>query len=247
MSLRVLAELGGRRAGAEVELEAEEAHYMVRVRRAAVGDAVDVLDPREGVRLRATITALRPAIVTLGELWLQPPQALAIELGVGVVEAPAMLDVICAAVELGVDTLVPLACAWAQPYVPGEARTARRITSAMRQCGRARALTIAPITAPAAWFEQDGPRWRWIADVPDAASDPRAGGAAVATAPDAAARIAVGPEAGFTPEERALARAAGFTPLALGPYVLRSPNAVVAAVAAARAVAAAAVDRAASC
>ena len=44
--------------------------------------------------------------------------------------------------------------------------------------------------------------------------------------------LLVGPEGGFTPEEEAAARAAGFIPLRLGERILRTESAALAAVAA---------------
>jgi 16S rRNA (uracil1498-N3)-methyltransferase len=44
--------------------------------------------------------------------------------------------------------------------------------------------------------------------------------------------LLAGPEGGFTPEEVAVAKSGGFTPVRLGPRVLRTETAAVAALAA---------------
>jgi 16S rRNA (uracil1498-N3)-methyltransferase len=48
--------------------------------------------------------------------------------------------------------------------------------------------------------------------------------------------LLVGPEGGFSPVEAALARAAGYRPVTLGPRVLRTETAALAALAALRAI-----------
>jgi 16S rRNA (uracil1498-N3)-methyltransferase len=44
--------------------------------------------------------------------------------------------------------------------------------------------------------------------------------------------LLAGPEGGFSPEEREMARAAGFAPVCLGPRVLRAETAALAALSA---------------
>ena len=51
-------------------------------------------------------------------------------------------------------------------------------------------------------------------------------------APDSPVELLIGPEGGFTPEEAQMARAVGFTPILLGPRVLRTETAAIAAIAA---------------
>jgi 16S rRNA (uracil1498-N3)-methyltransferase len=55
--------------------------------------------------------------------------------------------------------------------------------------------------------------------------------AGAAIAPLARITLLSGPEGGLAPEEEALARAAGFVPLSLGPRVLRADTAPLAALA----------------
>jgi 16S rRNA (uracil1498-N3)-methyltransferase len=62
---------------------------------------------------------------------------------------------------------------------------------------------------------------RWVADAE--------GGGAPPLGPDEPVTVAVGPEGGFTPSERAVLLAAGFLPVRLGPRVLRFETAAVAA------------------
>ncbi|MBX6393544.1 MAG: RNA methyltransferase, partial [Burkholderiales bacterium] len=50
--------------------------------------------------------------------------------------------------------------------------------------------------------------------------------------PPAHVRLLIGPEGGLTPEERAMAVAAGFVPVRFGPRILRTETAPLAALAA---------------
>ena len=50
--------------------------------------------------------------------------------------------------------------------------------------------------------------------------------------PDSTVLLAVGPEGGWSPRDRELLRAAGFTGLRLGPRILRTETAGLAAIAA---------------
>ena len=68
-------------------------------------------------------------------------------------------------------------------------------------------------------------------------ADESGGDAAVATFADGPAAILVGPEGGFTEEERAFVRASGASPISLGPRILRAETAALAALAAFMAVA----------
>jgi 16S rRNA (uracil1498-N3)-methyltransferase len=96
--------------------------------------------------------------------------------------------------------------------------------SACEQCGRARVPAIDPPElllnylgrlAPAAY-----PRW---------VLDPHTAAAAPERLPLTAAQIAIGPEGGFAADELEAFRLAGFLPLRLGPRVLRSETAAIAA------------------
>jgi 16S rRNA (uracil1498-N3)-methyltransferase len=140
------------------------------------------------------------------------------------------------AVELGVTAIHPLAAARSVVRLAGE-RAEKRVAhwqavavSACEQSGRNRVPPVAPVAELAAWLER-----------------PPAGGAgalrlllspAGATRlrelprPAASIILLAGPEGGFTPEEEAAVLNCGFIPVRLGPRVLRTETAAVAALAA---------------
>ena len=99
------------------------------------------------------------------------------------------------------------------------------VVAACEQCGRNR---LPPVAAPVALPE-------WVAAWPGrgvvlAPQASRTLAALAAPVPPVA--LAVGPEGGFTEGELDAARAAGFADVALGPRVLRTETAAVAALAA---------------
>jgi 16S rRNA (uracil1498-N3)-methyltransferase len=214
-----------------VALAPEEAHYLVRVRRALVGDAVEVLDGR-GAHVRGEITSASgnrcevrllapiPAVV-------YPPLVLML----GLPEAKAALEAITLATEVGATTIVLVRCARSQPGEPSPARIDRTIRAALRQCGRALPPAIVgPLDLAAALARADlrpDPAACWVA-VTEGAD---ASGPAEPLGSEAGATILVGPEGGLTAAEVQAAHAAGLRPVSLGPFVLRTPTAVCAALA----------------
>lgn len=137
------------------------------------------------------------------------------------------------AVELGVAGIVPLTMRRSVVRLDGERAEKRRrhwrgiVISACEQCGRNRVPEIAPI----ARFED------WLGQAKALAGtklllDPDGGGLADLDKPAGAVWLLAGPEGGIDPEERQLAAAVGFQPLRLGPRILRTETAGLAALAA---------------
>lgn len=132
--------------------------------------------------------------------------------------------------ELGVDTIVPLTSERCDVRLKGD-RESKRIRhwqqvaiSAAEQCGRATVPTITPLCTLSDWFRQSEPcdlrlvlHHRTEQPLADMAQ-PRNGIA-----------LLVGPEGGLSETEISAARQCGFSPAALGPRVLRTETAPVAA------------------
>jgi 16S rRNA (uracil1498-N3)-methyltransferase len=137
------------------------------------------------------------------------------------------------AVELGVGRLVPLRTSRsvAQPVEQALARLCRTVIEASKQCGRNRLMEI---TEPQDWADfveasREAPL-RILAH-PDARSRPSKPRVAEdlwgEADPPSAVHLAVGPEGGFTSEEIALATAAGWRAVSLGPRILRIETAAL--------------------
>jgi 16S rRNA (uracil1498-N3)-methyltransferase len=138
------------------------------------------------------------------------------------------------AVELGVAAIQPVTSSRSVVRLDAE-RGVKRVAhwqavaaAACEQCGRNRVPPVHALLALASWL---------------GGCDARATGsfllsprASVALRelprPDAAVTLLVGPEGGLTREEQEAAERAGFTPIRLGPRVLRTETAAVAALAA---------------
>jgi len=137
------------------------------------------------------------------------------------------------AVELGVSKIVPLQGRRSTVRLD-EARAEKRLrhwqgvaASACEQCGRNRLPRIVPVMELFAWLGEPAE---------DASLrlmlDPEAGTGLAELAPSAAITLLVGPEGGLTPEETERARRAGFVGIRLGPRILRTETAGLAALAA---------------
>ncbi len=138
------------------------------------------------------------------------------------------------AVELGVAGITPVLMRRSVVRLDAQRAEKRRrhwqgvAAAACEQCGRNRVPEVAAAQPFIAWLGGlgGGPGLRLLLD-------PEGGRALAEFAPPAGpVLLLAGPEGGFDPEEKRLARAAGFQPLRLGPRVLRTETAALAALAA---------------
>ncbi len=224
MSMRVFHR-ASMRADEIVTLDSDESHYLVRVRRARVGATVDVLDGTAlaftGEVIDADASAARVRIVAAIERTVAPP---AIEIAIGVPDPAATLDAIARACELGAARAVLVRCTHSHAAAPGQARMRRVIEAAQRQCGRPDPIVVeGPLPLPE-WLRRPTTATGWVA-----ATEERGRPTAVHPLGPNGARVLVGPEGGLTREEIQQARAHALTPISLGPWILRTEIAVVAA------------------
>ena len=218
-------------------VDAAASHHLVTVLRLREGDRLEAFDGA-GARFDARLERADPhaAQVAIGARRSSPAEpALALTLVQGLPSADKMDWVIEKAVELGVDAIVPVQARHSLVRLDGE-RAARRLAhwqrlavAACTQCGRDRLPTIAPVQpwpAACAAVARDRPALLLdpLADVRLAALAPQVRRAAAAT-------VCIGPEAGWSDDERASARAAGMTAVSLGARVLRTETAGLAAIA----------------
>lgn len=223
MSLRVFATADALAPGRAVLLEAEESHYLRRVRRARDGAEVEVIDGAGGLWLARVVGGdARESQVEIVEARPLPIPPRTVTLLLGLPEPPATLEVLTQACELGVAAVVLVRCARSQGNVPGGARIDRVLRASQRQCGRPTAPTI---SGPIALTEALVAPGAGASFVAWEALRGQEEGAALAVPPTA--RLLVGPEGGLTEEEAAAAINAGFAPLALGPWTLRSETAAL--------------------
>jgi 16S rRNA (uracil1498-N3)-methyltransferase len=150
----------------------------------------------------------------------------------GIARGEKMDWILQKATELGVASVVPVSSERSEVRLEGE-RAGKRLAhwrsvviAACEQSGRAR---VPAVEASQSLADALG----GLADQPRYLLDPQAARAIgeLGTAPLAACVLAVGPEGGWSPRDRELLAQAGFEGLRLGPRVLRTETAGIAAIA----------------
>jgi 16S rRNA (uracil1498-N3)-methyltransferase len=222
VSLRVFAPTGTRPApGGELTLDREESRYLRRVRRARDGDAIELLDGVGGLWSATVAGGDRQVTIAVGEAVAVAGPRRRLTLLLGLPDPSAALQAITQASELGVATIVLVRCARSQGRAPASERVERVVRAAQRQCGRPTPPTILGPLELAAALEIDADADAYFASmVLRGGGDPR-------PRPGAAARLLVGPEGGLVDAEEATLRAAGWAPLSLGAYTLRTETAAL--------------------
>jgi 16S rRNA (uracil1498-N3)-methyltransferase len=223
----------------EAILPAGEAHHLTRVLRLEAGDDISVFDGR-GNECRARVSSIGRAAVTIALLDRITPTAVppvAVLLVQSVLKGDAMDDVVRDAVMAGVDAIQPVVSARttvsrARLEAVG-ARWRRIVLASSKQCGRA---TLPPVHEPVdfdAWLLGAGRGDAFLLVEPSMSGHEPVTVRRLAHQPvPATASLIVGPEGGWTEDEVRQARAAGCTPLSLGPMTLRAAAVPLAALAA---------------
>jgi 16S rRNA (uracil1498-N3)-methyltransferase len=204
-------------------VQGPEAHHLANVCRLRMGDSVQLFNG-DGREYSARVVAIDRRTVTLevgdGE---QPCRELSyvLEIAAPLPKGDRATFLVEKLTELGVSTFTPLQTA-RSVVLPREAkleRLHRHVIEASKQCGRNVLMQICPLTQFADMLVRPNlPPRKFIAH-PGGASSPAGQGDAIAL---------VGPEGGFTDDEVAAARRAGWSLAALGPRVLRVETAAIA-------------------
>jgi 16S rRNA (uracil1498-N3)-methyltransferase len=223
----------------EAALPPEEAHHLTRVLRLKAGDDVLVFDGRGQEFVARVAAAARGAVtVTLLQRVVATAQpAVSLTLVQSVLKGDAMDQVIRDCTMVGVDGVQPIVSARTTVKTALMSKAAerwRRIALASaKQCGRATLPEIDEAIAFETWLADRAVTDTFILLEPSAAPPGAVTVRHLAQHPaPARATLVVGPEGGWTEEERDRALQAGCTPLTLGRMTLRA-NAVPLAAAAA--------------
>jgi 16S rRNA (uracil1498-N3)-methyltransferase len=219
--------------GAELALPADAAAHVVRVLRLGAGDPLILFngDGRdcEGRLLATRGQETRVLVASAGEP--EPEPARRLHLAIGISRGERMDFVIQKAVELGVASVRPLHTERSVVRLDAERGARRRahwqgvLVAACEQSGRRRLPALHPPLPLGGWLPTvdgagvllDPQAARSLPDLP---------------APTGEVTLLVGPEGGLSPEERARATRAGFVGVRLGPRILRTETAPLAALAA---------------
>jgi 16S rRNA (uracil1498-N3)-methyltransferase len=219
--------------GARVRLGASAAGHVERVLRLRTGEALTLFNGTGG-EYAATLTSARGAAVVaeVGEhRTLERESPLRVMLAQGISRGERMDLIVQKATELGVAALLPLLAERSVVRLDA-AQSVRKLEhwraitiAACEQCGRNR---LPHIAAPATLAE--------VLEVPRERAATRLLLSPAATLsvaqiprPADAVLVLIGPEGGLTPREQELALAAGFTGVRMGPRVLRTETAAIAA------------------
>lgn len=221
--------------GRDFTLDVAASHHLARVLRLVPGDSVLLFDGAGG-EYRGVVRSIDRGVVRVRSEVFDPVERespLLVGLAQIVSSGERMEFTIRKAVELGVAWIQPLTGRRGKVRLAGE-RAERRIAhwrrvaiSACEQCGRNRVPPIRPLTDLV----------DWLGEVPRTVQrlilDPNAERSLSAAGPLAGEVILLaGGESGFAAEETAAALFSGFAPVHLGPRVLRTETAGLAALAA---------------
>ena len=237
MKVRLFCE-SGLTVGELVKLPDTAAHHARDVLRLATGDGVTLLNGLGG-EYTARLTLVSRKLVeaeVLSHVLRDAEPPFHLHVAQSLATGDKMDWIVEKAVELGAASVVPVAAERSVLRLAPE-RAARRVAhwqaiarAACEQCGRNRLAQIAPVVTLDDYLAQVKPSQglKWMLS-------PVAGVAfrlLPAPAPGAAIHLLIGPEAGLSDAEEARARAAGFAGITLGPRVMRTETAALAALAA---------------
>lgn len=217
------------------DLPEQAAHHAVRVLRLKAGDALVLFDGRGG-EFEAVIEQIAKHSVTVTvsvrrEKERESP--LIVTLAQAISAGEKMDYTLQKAVELGIGAIQPLASERSVVRLAGE-RAEKRVQhwqnvviAACEQCGRNRVPAVAPIMPLETWLANQGEHTLRLMLAPDAER-------ALRDLPPSQGPVTllIGPEGGFSPNEIKAAQTAGFLSIRLGPRVLRTETAALAALAA---------------
>jgi 16S rRNA (uracil1498-N3)-methyltransferase len=216
-------------AGVTVPVEGNAAHYLLSVMRIAEGDAVLLFDGLSGEWAARAGSIRKRDLVLTCEVQTKALEAVPdFRLCVAPIKKGRIDLVVEKACELGVAEVQPVLTRRAVVDKLNGDRLRAQMVEAAEQCGRTGLPALAEmVTLPQLLGKWDEGRALFLAD--------EQGGAPMAEAfaahPGPAALL-VGPEGGFTDEERASIRACpGAVPISLGPRILRAETAAIAATA----------------
>jgi 16S rRNA (uracil1498-N3)-methyltransferase len=219
-------------SGAAFLLEPEPSRHIAKALRMHVGDTLTLFDGRGG-EYPATITVIgkKQVEVKTGErLDTERESPLRVHLGIAVSRGDRSDWVIQKATELGVARITPLVTGRTGVKLSGE-RAEKKLAhwrqiavSACEQCGRNRVPVVDPLQPCDDFIGGSDAQLKLV--LHHRAQTLLGRGDAIHSA-----LLLVGPEGGLSDDEIARAEQAGFSPLALGPRVMRTETAPLAALA----------------
>ena len=222
--------------GATRDLPDAAAHHAARVLRLTIGDAITVFNGAGGESDAAIVSIGKGHVSVRLGAWRsrEAEPSVRIVLLQGLSARERMEFTVQKAVELGVAEIVPVEMRRSVMRL-AEERATRRVehwqnlaVAACEQCGRNRVPEVHPVSALPDWLGAHPATLREQRLILSTMGERRL---RELSAPQELLLLA-GPEGGFAPEELEMAQACGFTAVRLGPRVLRTETAALAALAA---------------
>lgn len=213
-------------SGGSITIEGDEAHHAVRVRRLVAGDAV-ILSDGAGHQGHAHITLTEKSrggwrmVLSLERVDSVAKPSPRVVVYAAAAKGDRLEDMVDGLSQVGAAAFAPLVTrrSIADPRQAKDDRLRRVAVEAMKQCGRAWTMDIGPSTPFRETLSQPGLVMADASGEPYAASGQRD------------ITLLIGPEGGWTDEERAAAREAGARTASFGPHIMRIEVASVAAAA----------------
>jgi 16S rRNA (uracil1498-N3)-methyltransferase len=209
--------------GVSVELDPGQANYLGNVMRLGAGAELLVFDGFSGEWLARIAEAAKKRMTLAVERKTREAESIPdVWLAFAPVKRAQTDWLVEKATELGVARLIPVITQRTVAERVKLERLASIAIEAAEQCGRTRVPQIVERTPLRRFVEElDPARHLYFAD--EGGGDPLA-----ASFREGPAAILVGPEGGFTEEERAFVRGSGAIPISLGPRILRAETASLA-------------------
>jgi 16S rRNA (uracil1498-N3)-methyltransferase len=213
--------------GTAVELDPRQANYLGNVLRLKEGAQVLVFDGISGEWVARISEASKKRMILVVDQLSRPPESIPdLWLAFAPVKRAQTDWLVEKATELGASRLLPVITRRTIAERVRVERLESIAIEAAEQCGRTRVPQVAEPVQLARFIEElDPARHLYFAD--------ESGGESLLSAfREGPAAILVGPEGGFTSEERAFIRSSGACAISLGPRILRAETAALAALSA---------------
>ncbi len=226
--------------GAELELPRDSVDHLVKVLRLGVGARITLFNGRGG-EYAASLASLERRHATATVLAHDPVERespVSVTLMQAVARGEKMDWVLQKATELGVAAIQPIEAERSVVQLQGDRAEKRRlhwqgiVQSACEQCGRNRVPALGSpqgLESACLAYARDRPAALKLTLDPEAATTLDTAKLAAAAAGGRDIAILIGPEGGWSDEELRRAAAAGFVGMRLGPRVLRTETAALAA------------------
>lgn len=220
--------------GTTAVIEGDTAHHLGHVLRAQSGQLYELSDGSAAWLARIESVARNRVEFALLDQLPTPQSAPEITLLLAVVKFDAFEWAIEKATELGVTRIVPLAAARSEKgLLAATAKRSQRwqkiLLESSQQSRRLRIPQLDDLAKPAQSFAAQSANFRLMLSERSDAPTIRSTVPVAIPAQSRRTALAIGPEGGWTDDELAAARAAGFQEASLGQLILRTETAVISA------------------